>query len=123
MSTSTSNKTKHNILAIIATDNTFTEAIMPNGNKVWVGKCIFCNKKLCVSKHGVPDGNVTIEHILPRSRGGTDDLGNLALACANCNHEKGIRHDVNKANKQRAFEVIEKLKRKRMKRWRKNKDL
>jgi len=90
---------------------------------VWIGKCIFCNKKLCVSLDGFPDDNVTIEHILPKSRGGTDDIENLALACAGCNNEKGIRHDVNKANKQRALEVVEKLKAKRMKRWRKNKDL
>lgn len=29
-----------------------------------------------------------IEHILPRSRGGSDDLNNLALSCPTCNYRK-----------------------------------
>jgi 5-methylcytosine-specific restriction endonuclease McrA len=30
----------------------------------------------------------TIDHIIPRSRGGSDTLNNLALACFNCNRKK-----------------------------------
>jgi 5-methylcytosine-specific restriction endonuclease McrA len=30
-----------------------------------------------------------IEHIVPRQHGGTDDPGNLALACPECNFRKG----------------------------------
>jgi hypothetical protein len=30
-----------------------------------------------------------VEHILPRKHGGSDDLGNLALACIDCNLHKG----------------------------------
>lgn len=30
----------------------------------------------------------TIEHIIPKSKGGTDDLENLALACSACNNSK-----------------------------------
>lgn len=30
-----------------------------------------------------------IEHIIPRQHGGTDDAHNLALACPNCNFQKG----------------------------------
>jgi hypothetical protein len=30
-----------------------------------------------------------VEHILPRKHGGSDDLGNLALACVDCNLHKG----------------------------------
>jgi 5-methylcytosine-specific restriction endonuclease McrA len=33
----------------------------------------------------------TIDHILPRSRGGLDELDNLALACFNCNRKKSSR--------------------------------
>jgi 5-methylcytosine-specific restriction endonuclease McrA len=106
-------------LAIIATDHTFKKKLISYNKEIWIGKCIFCNKKLCINLQGIPDDNVTIEHIIPKSKGGTNDLENLALACSRCNNEKGIRHDINKANKQRAFEVIEKLKEKRMKRWRK----
>ena len=30
-----------------------------------------------------------VEHIVPRQHGGTDDTGNLALACPECNLHKG----------------------------------
>lgn len=33
----------------------------------------------------------TIDHVLPRSRGGTDDVENLALACRNCNERRSNR--------------------------------
>ena len=33
-------------------------------------------------------GRFAVDHIIPRARGGTDDLTNLALACRNCNERK-----------------------------------
>lgn len=30
-----------------------------------------------------------IDHVVPRSRGGSDDMRNLALACGPCNRRKG----------------------------------
>ncbi|MEO1300160.1 MAG: HNH endonuclease, partial [Cyanobacteria bacterium J06636_16] len=35
----------------------------------------------------------SIEHIIPLSRGGTNDLDNLALACQGCNNHKYIQTD------------------------------
>lgn len=35
------------------------------------------------------DDNVTVEHLQPSSRGGTNKLENLALSCDTCNNEKG----------------------------------
>jgi hypothetical protein len=35
-------------------------------------------------------GHVQIEHIIPRKLGGTDALGNLALACPFCNSHKSV---------------------------------
>lgn len=32
---------------------------------------------------------MTVEHIIPLVRGGTNDLCNLALACYGCNNERG----------------------------------
>jgi len=32
---------------------------------------------------------LTIEHIIPRSLGGTNDDANIALACPPCNQKKG----------------------------------
>lgn len=33
--------------------------------------------------------HTTIEHVVPRSRGGTDDIENLRLACKRCNRARG----------------------------------
>jgi 5-methylcytosine-specific restriction endonuclease McrA len=33
----------------------------------------------------------TLDHIIPTSRGGTDTLENLKLACASCNSSRGNR--------------------------------
>ena len=35
----------------------------------------------------------TIDHILPQSAGGSDDIDNLALACRNCNERRGNRSE------------------------------
>lgn len=42
--------------------------------------CEYC---LCQAKFS-PD-SFSIEHIIPRARGGTDEMNNLALACQGCN--------------------------------------
>jgi len=34
--------------------------------------------------------SATIEHVQPRSQGGSDDWDNLAMACASCNHRRGV---------------------------------
>ena len=38
-----------------------------------------------------PFSGLTVDHILPRSRGGTDHLDNLQLLCLGCNSSKGNR--------------------------------
>ncbi|QAV27304.1 HNH endonuclease [Neobacillus thermocopriae] len=45
-------------------------------------KCCYCGKE------GVP---LEIEHIIPKSRGGTDRVDNLCLACHDCNQRKGSK--------------------------------
>lgn len=44
--------------------------------------CAYCNKT---------DVPLQVEHIVPRSRGGTDRVSNLTLACEPCNRRKGSR--------------------------------
>lgn len=46
----------------------------------WGRKCAYCNKT------GLP---LEIEHIIPKSRKGTDRVSNLTLACHDCNKTKG----------------------------------
>ncbi len=45
--------------------------------------CEYCYSQLRFS----PDP-FSIEHVLPRSSGGTDEMDNLALACQGCNNRK-----------------------------------
>ena len=46
----------------------------------------FC--EYCVSPLNVCPDPFSIEHIMPRASGGTDDLDNLALSCQGCNNFK-----------------------------------
>jgi 5-methylcytosine-specific restriction endonuclease McrA len=48
----------------------------------WGRKCAYCDKT------GVP---LEVEHILPRSRGGSKRFSNLTLSCHECNQEKGTQ--------------------------------
>lgn len=42
-----------------------------------------------VCKEHVPQDQATLEHIVPRSLGGTDDMQNLSISHAKCNRERG----------------------------------
>lgn len=44
--------------------------------------CQYCFKKLIPSE-------VTIDHVLPRSRGGTNSFTNCVVSCLQCNNKKG----------------------------------
>ena len=35
--------------------------------------------------------NRTVDHVVPKSRGGTNDKKNILVACKECNQEKGVR--------------------------------
>ncbi|MDC0835950.1 RNA-guided endonuclease IscB, partial [Geitlerinema sp. CS-897] len=48
----------------------------------WGRKCIYC---------GAEDLPLEVEHIHPKSQGGSDRVSNLALACHQCNQAKGNR--------------------------------
>jgi hypothetical protein len=48
----------------------------------------------------------TLEHIRARSRGGTDDLGNLGLVHARCNHEQGRRWDSKRCRSAEDYEAF-----------------
>ena len=80
---------------------------------MWVGKCIFCDTKIVVELNGETDA--TVEHILALNHGGDNSIENLALACYDCNSEKGSHHD--KFRRPRG-DLVERLQAKRQQRWR-----
>ncbi|NVJ24522.1 MULTISPECIES: HNH endonuclease [Myxococcus] len=112
-----SDSKRRKILGIIATDTTF-ELTEHRGREAWLGKCLHCNAHLVVGLDGEPISRATIEHILPRTAGGTDAPENLGLACACCNQGKGSRHDPHYHRDSRVRELVEKLLARRKQRWR-----
>ncbi|WP_414584852.1 RNA-guided endonuclease IscB [Scytonema sp. PCC 10023] len=49
----------------------------------WGRKCAYC---------GATDTRLEVEHIHPKSKGGSDGVSNLTLACHSCNSSKGNRN-------------------------------
>ncbi len=45
----------------------------------WDGKCAYCGK----------EGKLEVEHVHPRSKGGSNSVNNLVVACRPCNEKKG----------------------------------
>jgi 5-methylcytosine-specific restriction endonuclease McrA len=112
-----SDKRRRLVLGIVATDRTFARELV-RGQRVWVGKCIHCSAKLVVDERGELGGVATVEHIVPRHHGGDDAIANHALACAGCNHEKGVRHDARRRDDPKLRAMIERLQARRRERWR-----
>ncbi|EDM79447.1 HNH endonuclease domain protein [Plesiocystis pacifica SIR-1] len=86
------NRTRRLLLWCAATDSTFALA-RQRDRTVLAGKCIHCKRKLAVDLEGNALSHETVEHIVPRTHGGTDAVENLAIACARCNQGKGVRQD------------------------------
>lgn len=51
------------------------------------GRCCWCN--LTMDRTGKGGRGITLDHIIPRAKGGTDEEGNLAAACRLCNAARG----------------------------------
>lgn len=48
-------------------------------------RCTYCGARINRDR-------ASIDHVVPRSKGGSKRVGNLALACTHCNNSKGDRH-------------------------------
>lgn len=46
----------------------------------WEDKCAYCGSR----------ENITLDHIVPRARGGLDTSHNVVACCKSCNQSKGI---------------------------------
>jgi 5-methylcytosine-specific restriction endonuclease McrA len=100
--------------AIARTDATFRWV-----DGEWIGKCLICNSTLRFDAR--TGGGATIEHIVARREGGTDDLLNLGLTHAACNYEKGIHWDEprKRRGRQKEYEyLVTRLLTTRRARWR-----
>lgn len=72
------------------------EFIRPFGKKrvekllrVYGDKCVFCGVKMITDGMGQNPDSITIEHILPISKGGPKHIDNCTLSCHRCNSNKG----------------------------------
>jgi 5-methylcytosine-specific restriction endonuclease McrA len=63
-------------------------------------KCVYCDAE---------NGPLNIDHAVARSRGGSNRIANLVLACIPCNHEKGDR-DVREFSPERAAKILARAK-------------
>lgn len=82
-----------------------------------VGKCIHCNTKIILTLQG-DTVSATLEHIVPKGHGGTNDIKNLALACNPCNNHKGRFEDLKHANDPKFIQMVEFLQKKKLSRKR-----
>jgi 5-methylcytosine-specific restriction endonuclease McrA len=96
-----------------------TDATFVLKGSLWVGRCLICGGPLCFGER-TGDG-ATIEHILPRSLGGSNDLRNLGIAHMHCNNEKGRHWDPRRrhhARQDRYAALLQQLLTERERRWR-----
>jgi 5-methylcytosine-specific restriction endonuclease McrA len=98
---------------IATTDATFTQA-----GDTWTGKCLICNG--WVSFQARTGFGANVEHITPRTLGGSNDLLNLGITHPRCNGEKGRHWDAKHrtADPVRYQEIVDRLRAERRRRWR-----
>lgn len=99
---------------IAETDRTFSRA-----GRDWVGRCLICGGPVRFDAR--TGEGATIEHIVPRTLGGDNDLRNLGISHARCNGEKGRNWDAparRRADPERYRRIVERLRDERGRRWR-----
>lgn len=85
----------------------------------WIGKCLICGGPLRFD--ALTGEGATVEHIMPRGLGGTNDLRNVGLAHPRCNGEKGIHWDGGRRRRlhpERYQQLVARLHEERARRWR-----
>jgi hypothetical protein len=108
-----------------------SDSIAEQGDEIWLTRCLHCRAKLIFRKNGEPIGAGSLEHVVPKSWFGEpaaaalyqglashDDPRNLALACRQCNNQKGYGPDLAGPTDEHAFQIVQALQVKRLARWR-----
>ena len=60
-------------------------------NDLWErqkGHCAYCKQKMKLSGGGYDRRKVSIDHVTPKSKDGSDGISNIVLCCLSCNLEK-----------------------------------
>ncbi|MET0387247.1 MAG: HNH endonuclease [Polyangiales bacterium] len=112
-----SRRSRQLLRAAAESDNTF-ERVTRGGREYWVGQCIHCRTRVSVPLDPDERAHATLEHIVPRHHGGSDDPENLAVACQRCNQGKGRRLDLRARNDDTLQRVITLLQERRRARLR-----
>ena len=90
------------LIETAASDYTFARS-----GSQWIGKCLICNGNLSFDE---PTGvGANLEHIVPRSRGGTNDPSNLGVTHPSCNAEKGRNWDSQRGRQRHTVEEYQAL--------------
>jgi 5-methylcytosine-specific restriction endonuclease McrA len=50
----------------------------------------YCNKCLACNCKGTKENPLSMDHVIPLSRGGRNDAGNIQVLCKSCNSSKGL---------------------------------
>jgi 5-methylcytosine-specific restriction endonuclease McrA len=72
------------VIRLLKYINHFTRTLRPNRNRIYKrdgNECVYCGS----SK------NLTLDHVIPKSRGGSNDWTNLVTSCFKCNLKKADR--------------------------------
>lgn len=96
-----------------------TDATFRHSGRDWVGKCLICGGPVRFDTQTGVGAN--IEHIVPRTLGGDNDLRNLGITHARCNGEKGRHWDAGRRRRmdpERYRSIVERLQAERARRWR-----
>jgi hypothetical protein len=64
-------------------------AVSAHDRRAVAERAAYCCK-YCQSQLKFSADSFSVEHIIPRSRGGSDELSNLALSCQRCNNAKFV---------------------------------
>ena len=99
----------HRLLLEVAATDDRCKLQQVRGRATWVGRCSHCRARLTIPLDAREPASATLEHIVPRTHGGTDALDNLTLACGACNHHKGRTLDCRRADDPTLQRVIARL--------------